>query len=95
MNRGDSLWSSHGNLADMAWCDKRPMYLISNIHPPENIGAPTTVQWRSQAGSHEAIPYPPAQCANQKYMGGVDLNDQILQSFSVICKSKKAWKKFL
>lgn len=95
MNRGDSLWSSHGNLADMAWCDKRPMYLISNIHPPENIGAPTTVQWRSQAGSHEAIPYHPAQCANQKYMGGVDINDQILQSFSVICKSKKAWKKFL
>ena len=49
--------------------------------------------WRSQAGPHESIPCPPAQCANQKYMGGVDLNDQILQSFSVICKSKKAWKK--
>jgi len=26
-------------------------------------------------------------------MGGVDLADQILQSFSVIRKSNKAWKK--
>ena len=69
MNRGDFLWRSHGNLADMAWCDKRPVYLISTIHPPENIGAPTTVQWRCQAGPHEAIPCPPSTMCQPKVHG--------------------------
>lgn len=68
----------------MAWYDKRPVYLISTIHPPESVGAQTAVQRCSQAGPREAIPCPPAQCAYQEYMGGVDLADQILQSFSVI-----------
>ena len=93
MNRGACLWRSYGNLVAMAWYDKRPVYLISTIHTPESRGAPTTVQRRSQAGPREAIPCPPAQCAYQEYMGGVDLADQILQSFSVIRKSRKARKK--
>ena len=73
MNREDFLWRSHGNLVAMAWYDKRPVYLISTIHPPNSTGAPTTVQRHSQAGSREAIPCPPAQSAYQEYMGGVDL----------------------
>lgn len=93
LNRGDCSWRSHGNLVAMAWYDKRPVYLISTIHPPESVGAQTTVQRRSQAGPRKEIPCPPAQCAYQEYMGGVDLADQILQSFSVIRKSRKAWKK--
>ena len=93
MNRGDYIWRSHGSLVAMAWYDKRPVYLISTIHPPESVGAPATVLRRSQAGPREPVPCPPAQCAYQENMGGVDLADQILQSFSVIRKSKKAWKK--
>ena len=93
MNRGDYIWRSHGSLVAMAWYDKRPVYLISTIHPPESVGAPTTVLRRSQAGPREPVPCPPAQCAYQENMGGVDLADQILQSFSVIRKSTKAWKK--
>lgn len=84
LNHGDCSWRSHANLVAMAWYDKRPVYLISTIHPPESVGAQTTVQRCSQAGPREAIPCPPAQCVHQEYMGGVDLADQILQSFSVI-----------
>ena len=29
----------------------------------------------------------------QKYMGGVDLSDQLIKTFSVVRKSRKAWKK--
>ena len=93
MNRGDYIWRSHGSLVAMAWYDKRPVYLISTIHPPESVGAPTTVLRCSQAGPCEPVPCPPAQCAYQENMGEVDLADQILQSFSVIRKSRKAWKK--
>ena len=77
----------------MAWYDRQPVYLISNIHPPVTIGTPCTVERRSAAGALQSIPCPPGQRAYQKYMGGVDLADQILSSFSVIRKSKKAWKK--
>ena len=77
----------------MDWYDKRPVYLISTLHPPESVGAPSTVLRRSQAGPHEPVPCPLAQCAYQENMGRVDLADQILQSFSVIRKARKAWKK--
>ena len=93
MNRGDYIWRSHGSLVAMAWYDKHSVYLISTIHPPESVGAPTTVLRRSQAGPREPVPCPPAQCPYQENMGGVDLGDQILQRFSVIRKSRKAWKK--
>ena len=93
MNRGDYIWRSHGRLVAMAWYDKRPVYMISTIHPQESIGTPTTVPHRSQAGPRELVPCPPAQCGYQENMGRVDLADQILQSFSVICKSTKARKK--
>ena len=36
---------------------------------------------------------PPAQVDYQKYMGGVDLSDQLIKTFSVVRKSRKAWKK--
>ena len=50
----------------MDWYDKRPVYLISTLHPPESVGAPTTVLQRSQAGPREPVPCPPAQCAYQE-----------------------------
>ena len=80
-------------IRDRAWYDKRPVYLISTIYPPESAGAPTTVLQRSQAGPREPVPCPPAECAYQENMGRVDLAYQILQSFSVIRKSRKAWRK--
>ena len=60
------------------------LYLISTIHPPESNGEPSVVQRRAAGGAREAIPCPPAQCAYQEFTGGVDLADQILQSFSII-----------
>ena len=77
MHRCDYMWRCHGNLVAMTWYDRRSVYLISTIHPPGSIGAPTTVQRRSAGGARQPIPCPPAQCAYQEFMGGVDLADQI------------------
>ena len=93
MNRGDYIWRSHGRLVVMAWFDKRAVYLISTIHHPESTGEQAVVQRCGAEGAHEPVPCPPAESAYQEYMGGVDLADQIWQSFSVIRKSNKAWKK--
>ena len=75
------------------WLPWRGMIDTLCIHPPQSIGEPTTVQHRSAVEAWQSIPCPPAQCAYQEFMGGVDLADQIQQSFSVIRKSNKPWKK--
>ena len=84
MNRGDYLWRNHRSLVAMAWCDKRTVYLVSTIHPSDINGEPAVVERHNAAGGDEAIPYPSAQTAYQEFMGGVDLVDQILHSFTVI-----------
>ena len=89
MDREDYICRCHENLVAMAWYDRRSVYLISTIHPPESIGEPTTVQRRSAGGALQPIPCPPAQCAYQEVMDGVALADHIQQRFSVIRKSNK------
>ena len=93
MNRGEYVWRSHESLVAMAWYDRHTVYMISTIHPPVSDGEQSVVLRHAAGGAREAIPCPPAQCTYQEFMGGVDLADQILQSFSVIRKSNKAWKK--
>ena len=89
MDRGDYICRNHENVVAMAWYDRRSVYLISTIYPPESIGEPTTVQRRSAGGAWQPIPCPPAQCAYQEFMDGVALADQIQQRFYVIRKSNK------
>ena len=94
MNRGDFTWRCSGNLVAHAWFDNHPVYLITTIHPPESIGAPCTIQRKSgTGGALQEIPCPPAEIDYTNYMGGVDLADQVTSTFSVIRKSRKAWKK--
>ena len=39
------------------------------------------------------VPCPPTLVDYQLYMGGVDLSDQLIKTFSVMRKSREAWKK--
>ena len=91
MTRGEYLWRSDGQLVAIGWLDKRPVYLLSTIHPPSS-DVPTTILRREGRGERQPLPCPPAQVDYQKFMGGVDLADQMLKSFSVVRKSRKAWK---
>ena len=92
MTRGEYLWRSDGLLVAIGWLDKRPVYLLSTIHPP-STDVPTTILRREGRGERQPLPCPPAQVDYQKFMGGVNLADQMLKSFSVVRKSRKAWKK--
>lgn len=92
MTRGEYLWRSDGQLVAIGWLDKRPVYLLSTIHPP-STDVPTTILRREGRGERQPLPCPPAQVDYQKFMGGVDLADQMLKSFSVVRKSREAWKK--
>lgn len=72
-----------------------PVLCLFDLHYSSSwsIGEPPTVQCCSTGGAQQPIPCPTAQCAYQEFMGRVDLANQIQQSFSVIWKSNKAWKK--
>lgn len=93
MDRGDYLWRAHMRLVATAWNDRRVVYHLSTIHPPDLDGQPATIKRKSARGGNVDINCPPAQLDYQKYMGGVDLADQLIKTFSVIRKSRKAWKK--
>lgn len=69
------------------------VYHLSTIHPPDLDGQPAPIKRKSACGANIDINCPPAQIDYQKYMGGVDLADQLMKTFSVIRKSRKAWKK--
>ena len=81
MNCGDFIWRCNGNLVATAWYDRRPVYLISTIHPPEATGTPCTI--------HHI-----AELDYTNYTGGVDLTDQVSSTFSVIRKSRKVGKNY-
>ena len=94
LERGHYQWRMNEQLLAMSWFDKRSVYLLSTIHPPKNEdGSLPTTQRRTRNGEQIDVPCPPAHSDYQAYMGGVDLSDQLIKNFSVIRKSKKAWKK--
>lgn len=94
LQRGHYEWRAHGQLIPMSWFDRRGVYLLSTIHPPKNADdSLPTVPRSNGRGERMDVPCPPAQVDYQLYMGGVDLSDQLMKTFSVIRKSRKAWKK--
>ena len=74
-------------LVAKAWNDRRVVYHLLTIHPPDLDGQTATIKRKSAHGDN------PAQLDYQKYMGGLDLSDQLVKTFSAITKSRKAWKR--
>lgn len=91
--RGHYQFRIHDQLVAMSWFDRRGVYLLSTIHPPKNPDGTLPTIPRKNGREQVDVPCPPAQVDYQKYMGGVDLSDQLIKTFSVVRKSRKAWKK--
>lgn len=70
MIRGEYLWYSDGQLVAIGWFDKRPVYLLSTIHPP-STDVPTTILHREDRGERQPLPCLPAKVDYQKFMGRV------------------------
>lgn len=66
--------------------DRKDIYMLTTIHPEGTV----TVTERGSATQKEK---PLCVIAYNKYMGGVDLSDQILQPYLVLRKSKTWYKK--
>ena len=80
-----------GEVTGVKWMDKRPVAVISTIHDSSMV----TVNRRSRhaQGGVEALCKPVMINEYNKYMGGVDIADQLVTYYGFQHCSKKWWKR--
>ena len=72
-NRGESAFCQCGNLVATAWKDNKVVNIASTLADPQEH---TTVNRRQKDGTQLAVQCPLC-VALYKYMGGIDLGDQL------------------
>ena len=85
---GESVFRQCGNLVATAWKDK-VVNIASTLADPLDH---TTVNRRQKDGTQLAIQCPLCVALYNKYMGGVDLGDQLKGSYHVRLKNRKNYK---
>ena len=88
LSRGESVFRQSGNLVATAWKDNKVVNIASTLANPDQY---TTVNRQQKDGTQLAVCCP--MCvAMYKYMGGVDLGDQLRGSYHVRLKNRKNYK---
>ena len=90
--RGTSRWHREGQLVFVKWKDTKDVCVISTYH--EATGSEMVKRRKKVDGQYKEmqVTIPPAIRNYNRYMGGVDLSDQIIQYNGVLRKTKKWWK---
>lgn len=91
-NRGDSCVRQCEKaelLSVSLWQDNRPVVVVATSCDPSGS---TTVQRRLRDGTQVTVPSPLSIRLYNKYMGGVNLNDQLRGYYSVRLKGRKYYK---
>nr|CAI5859199.1 unnamed protein product [Callosobruchus analis] len=85
-------FATSGDISFIRWIDrgKKPVTVLSSMHNPSSI---TTVRRTNAKGEKEEVPCPVAVSDYNKYMGGVDKMDQMIERYSVVRKSRRWWMK--
>lgn len=88
-NRGDAdfVCNQYGTSA-MSWKDTKDVLVISNCHGKDM----TTVTRTGKDGSKKDVACPQSIYFYNKFMGGVDLSDQLVSLYDMDIKSQK-WRK--
>jgi len=89
-HRGDSRSLQSGNLTATLWLDKRVVTVLSTASQHNEM---STVQRKQQDGSKAAVPCPSSVVNYNRYMGGVNRNDQ-LHNYTICDKSLKQLLQF-
>jgi len=85
--RGDVCMRQKGRTTALVWKDKKPVYVLSNAHPPTT----ELVQRKNPDGSKAQVSCPTAVASYNRHMGGVDLLDQLKCYYCYDKKSKRWW----
>ena len=83
-----AAYRKHDKMLAQAWKDKRNVVMLSTWHnnSMQNMR-------RNVKNNVEQFRKPVVICDYNKHMGGVDVSDQYISSYSFIRKSKKWWRK--
>ena len=78
-----------GNITIAVWQDNKPVSLLAtNVDPTKTA----SVNRKNKDGSSRTIPCPETPLLYNKYMGGVDLNDQLRGYYQLRMKGRKYYK---
>ena len=87
--RGEYLFRQCGNLTVTLWQDSKPVVVIATNSDPHET---CTVQRKAKNGTRSSVSCPASVDVYNKFMGGVDRNDQLRQYYSVRLKGRKCYK---
>ncbi|XP_055877291.1 piggyBac transposable element-derived protein 4-like [Biomphalaria glabrata] len=90
--RGDMRWIRDGQLLTVQWRDNKTISLMSTIHDANDS---VTAKRRTKTnGQFEnlTVNQPTIVHDYNKYMGGVDKSDQLINKYNVLRKTNKYWK---
>ena len=87
-NRGEYRYRQRGNLLVSLWQDTKTVSVLSTNQSPGEV----TVRRRQKDGTPRDVPCPLPIKVYNRFMGGVDKNDQLRGYYSVRTKSRKSYK---
>ena len=87
--RGGSAFRQCGNTVATSWKDNRVVNVASTLSDPTQQ---TTVQRQQKDGQRITVECPLCVALYNKYMGGVDFNDQLRGSYHIRWKCRKNYK---
>ena len=87
--RGDSITRQSGNLTVTAWQDNKVVNVISTLSDPNKM---SDVQRKLKDGHSITVPCPESVSSYNKFMGGVDRNDQLRKYYHFRLKSRKFYR---
>ena len=86
LKRGDAI-QRHKDMTAIVWKDRKPVYMVSYAYTP----ATTSVNRKNADRSIVQVPCPNIVSCYNRYMGGVDLVDQLKGYYGIDRKSKRWW----
>ena len=92
--RGDAMWIMKGPILHVSWMDKKAVWVAGTVTsaPPGDL---SEVLRRARDGTLQAVTCPPIVSTYNKYMGGVDKNDQMKSYYQISVSGKKWWTRLL
>ena len=92
--RGTFRWIRDGYLVFVKWMDSREVSVCSTIHPA-HTGDTAKRRVKSKQGvwSSQSFPCPTPVVEYNKFMGGVDLSDQLIQYYTTQHRTVKWYRK--
>ena len=87
--KGESEMAISQKVLASHWKDKKNVLVMSNCHKPGEV----LVKGKEKTGESHQVSCPTAIADYNKYMGGVDLTDQMVTVYELDRKNRKWWRK--